>query len=184
MIKKRNSLSWNEHKANFVSECEIVFQQYINDLRCPANMQQAVLNDIISISKKALHWCEQNYSETVFDQESFRANLPIMRYEDFELLLEREAQVKGGVLTCSPVMRWLKTSGTTGVPKKIPYTLHWLQQYRIPAMKILWANYHRNYPEIFDHPYATLDTQTVRENVSDYLHGVEHQAISNRHPRK
>ena len=161
----------------------MTYDQYITSLRHPKKTQQEVLQDIIGVSRNTLHWREEKYNESITDEESFRNNLPIMRYEDFEPYLEREAQSKGGVLTCSPVMRWLKTSGTTGVPKNIPYTLHWLQSYRIPAMKVLWATYIRNFPEILDHPYAVLDTQTVREDVQDYLLGVCHQAISNRHPR-
>ena len=183
MAKLGMPIDWQEHKDIFSRECESAFKKYVTDLESPARLQNAVLEDIIAISRKALHWREQKFSDVVTDQRSFRANLPIMRYEDFEPLLEREAQSKGGVLTCSPVMRWLKTSGTTGVPKRIPYTLHWLQRYRIPAMKVLWGNYHRHFPDIFSHRYAILDTQTVREDVSDYLHGVEHQAISNRHPK-
>lgn len=80
-------------------------------------------------------------------------------------------------------MRWLKTSGTTGTPKRVPYTLHWVLNYRIPAMKAMWGTYSRLHPELLSNPYATLDTQTVRENAQDYIHGVPFQAVSNRHPR-
>jgi hypothetical protein len=109
--------------------------------------------------------------------------LPIMRYDDFVPEIERETRTKGGTLTCSPVLRWLKTSGTTGVPKLVPYTLHWLLTYRIPAMKAMWGTYLEYHPELLDHPYATLDTQTVREDVFDFVHGIGHQAVSNRHPQ-
>ncbi|MCU1717260.1 GH3 auxin-responsive promoter family protein [Pseudomonas sp. 5P_3.1_Bac2] len=183
MSRKKLSLDWHGRKDEFLHECMMAYEHYMTSLRQPKQAQLEVLQDIISISRNALHWRESGYSESVTDEQSFRDHLPIMRYEDFEPYIERESQSKGGVLTCSPVMRWLKTSGTTGVPKKIPYTLHWLQSYRIPAMKVLWATYIRAYPEILDHPYAVLDTQTVREDVQEHLQGVCHQAISNRHPR-
>ncbi|WP_386082419.1 GH3 auxin-responsive promoter family protein [Vreelandella sp. F11] len=183
MSRKDRSLDWYERKDEFLEECVAAYDKYLGALQNPKQVQRNVLQDIIDISRNSLHWREQSYTEYVNDEDSFRNILPIMRYEDFTPLIEREAQCKGGVLTCSPVMRWLKTSGTTGLPKKIPYTLHWLQAYRIPAMKVLWATYIRNYPEIMDHPYAVLDTQTVRENVQEHLQGVYYQAISNRHPR-
>lgn len=183
MSRKNLPLDWYGRKDEFLHECMIAYDQYLTALQQPQQAQLEVLQDIIAISRNALHWRENGYHESVSDEHSFRRHLPIMRYEDFEPLIDRESQSKGGVLTCSPVMRWLKTSGTTGVPKKIPYTLHWLQTYRIPAMKILWATYIRSYPEILDHPYGVLDTQTVREDAQEHLQGVCHQAISNRHPR-
>lgn len=183
MSRKDRSLDWYERKDEFLEECVTAYNKYLDALQNPKQVQRNVLQDIIDISRNSLHWREKSYTEYVTDEDSFRNILPIMRYEDFTPFIEREAQCKGGVLTCSPVMRWLKTSGTTGLPKKIPYTLHWLQAYRIPAMKVLWATYIRNYPGIMDHPYAVLDTQTVRENVQEHLQGVYYQAISNRHPR-
>lgn len=39
-----------------------------------------------------------------------------MRYNDFTEQIDRETRTKGGILSCSPVLRWLKTSGTTGTP--------------------------------------------------------------------
>lgn len=183
MSRKDRSLDWYERKDEFLEECVTAYDKYLDALQNPKQVQRNVLQDIIDISRNSLHWREQSYTEYVTDEDSFRNILPIMRYEDFTPFIEREAQCKGGVLTCSPVMRWLKTSGTTGLPKKIPYTLHWLQAYRIPAMKVLWATYIQNYPGIMDHPYAVLDTQTVRENVQEHLQGVYYQAISNRHPR-
>lgn len=183
MPRKKRPLDWYGRKDDFLNECMVAYDRYMTTLSNPKQAQLGVLQDIIGISRNALHWREHGYNESVIDEDSFRSMLPIMRYEDFEPYIERESQSKGGVLTCSPVMRWLKTSGTTGVPKKIPYTLHWLQAYRIPAMKVLWATYIRAYPEILDHPYGVLDTQTVREDVQDHLQGVSHQAISNRHPR-
>jgi hypothetical protein len=183
MSRQHPPLDWHGRKDEFLHECMSAYDQYMTLLKHPKQTQLEVLQDIIGISRNALHWRENAYGDSVTNEDSFRRTLPIMRYEDFEPYIARESQSKGGVLTCSPVMRWLKTSGTTGVPKKIPYTLHWLQAYRIPAMKVLWATYIRAYPEILDHPYGVLDTQTVREDVHEHLQGVCHQAISNRHPR-
>ncbi|WP_264857300.1 GH3 auxin-responsive promoter family protein, partial [Burkholderia cenocepacia] len=173
---------WESRKDAFSSECLAELQRFETATRDPQGTQQDVLRDVISVSKGSLHWQECGYS-SVSGVDDYRSTLPIMRYDDFVPLIDREIRTKGGVLTCSPVMRWLKTSGTTGTPKRVPYTLHWVLNYRIPAMKAMWGTYSRLHPELLSNPYATLDTQTVRENAQDYIHGVPFQAVSNRHPR-
>ncbi|MFH8787523.1 GH3 family domain-containing protein [Streptomyces roseoverticillatus] len=174
---------WKARRGRFIEECRQAHERLMADLKCPTTAQDRVLADIIGVSAASLHWKERNYDVLASDKASFRKVLPIMRYDDFAEVIERETRTKGGTLTCSPVLRWLKTSGTTGTPKRVPYTLHWLLTYRIPAMMAMWGTYLEHHPELLAHPYATLDTQTVREDVSDFVHGVEHQAISNRHPQ-
>ncbi|MCZ7458935.1 GH3 family domain-containing protein [Streptomyces sp. WMMC940] len=174
---------WQSRRDPFVEECLRARESLLADLKDPAAAQARVLDDLIDIGISSLHWKEQGYDAVAADPSAFRSVLPVMRYNDFAGQIDRETHTKGGVLSCSPVLRWLKTSGTTGTPKRVPYTLHWLLTYRIPAMKAMWGTYLEHHPEILAHPWATLDTQTVREDVYDFVHGVEHQAISNRHPQ-
>ncbi|MBV9025178.1 MAG: GH3 auxin-responsive promoter family protein [Streptomycetaceae bacterium] len=179
---------WYDRRAGFLSECLTARSALLADLASPRAAQDRVLADIVGISASSVHWREQGYDALVASgpadlAQAYREFLPIMRYDDFVPLLEREARTKGGVLTCSPVLRWLRTSGTTGTPKLVPYTQHWLLAYRMPAIRAMWGTYLRFHPEILAHPYTTLDTQTVREDAGDFVHGVEHQAISNRNPR-
>lgn len=174
---------WRSRRDPFIAECVQARADLLEDLAHPQAAQDRVLDDIIAISASALLWKEQGYDAVAADRTAFRTTLPIMRYDDFAPAIERETRTKGGVLTCSPVLRWLKTSGTTGTPKRVPYTLHWLLTYRIPAMKAMWGTYLESHPEMLAGPYSTLDTQTVREDVYDFVHGVAHQAISNRHPQ-
>ncbi|MBT2527839.1 GH3 auxin-responsive promoter family protein [Streptomyces sp. ISL-99] len=174
---------WHDRRAPFADECRQARDALLADLKQPGLAQQRVLADVIDMSAGSVHWRERGYDAVAADHSRFRSLLPVMRYEDFVPDIERETRTKGGVLTCSPVLRWLKTSGTTGVPKRVPYTLHWLLTYRIPAMKAMWGTYLEHHPELLAHPYATLDTQTVREDVFDFVHGIGHQAVSNRHPQ-
>ncbi|MFF9485505.1 GH3 auxin-responsive promoter family protein [Streptomyces sp. NPDC014676] len=174
---------WHDRSAPFADECRQARDSLLSDLKQPGLAQQRVLADIIDMSAGSVHWREHGYDVVAADPGRFRAVLPVMRYDDFLPEIERETRTKGGTLTCSPVLRWLKTSGTTGAPKLVPYTLHWLLTYRIPAMKAMWGTYLEYHPELLAHPYATLDTQTVREDVFDFVHGIGHQAISNRHPQ-
>ncbi|MFE4172299.1 GH3 auxin-responsive promoter family protein [Streptomyces sp. NPDC056909] len=174
---------WNARRVPFLRECAEARAALLADLKDPGAAQERVLADIIGVCAGSLHWKERGYDVLAADPAAFRSVLPVMRYGDFDAEIDRETRTKGGVLSCSPVLRWLKTSGTTGVPKRVPYTLHWLLTYRIAAMQAMWGTYVEHHPELLAHPYATLDTQTVHENVDDYLYGVQYQAISNRHPR-
>jgi hypothetical protein len=174
---------WQTRRDPFVDECLQARESLLADLKDPATAQARVLDDLIDIGAASLHWKEKGYDVIAADPDRFRSVLPVMRYNDFVEEIDRETRTKGGILSCSPVLRWLKTSGTTGTPKRVPYTLHWLLTYRIPAMKAMWGTCLEHHPEILAHPWATLDTQTVREDVYDFVHGVEHQAISNRHPQ-
>lgn len=174
---------WHDRRDTFAEECRQAREELLADLQQPGRAQQRVLADVIDMSAGSVHWRENSYDAAAIDPALFRELLPIMRYDDFVPQIERETRTKGGTLTCSPVLRWLKTSGTTGTPKLVPYTLHWLLTYRIPAMKAMWGTYLEYHPELLSHPYATLDTQTVREDVYDFVHGIGHQAVSNRHPQ-
>ncbi|MFE9427492.1 GH3 auxin-responsive promoter family protein [Kitasatospora sp. NPDC006697] len=174
---------WHDRRDAFAEECRQARDDLLADLKQPGPAQRRVLADVIDMSADSTHWREHGYDVVAEDHDLFRSVLPVMRYDDFVPAIERETRTKGGTLTCSPVLRWLKTSGTTGVPKLVPYTLHWLLTYRIPAMKAMWGTYLEYHPELLAHPYATLDTQTVREDVYDFVHGIGHQAVSNRHPR-
>jgi hypothetical protein len=174
---------WNTRRTPFREECRQARATLLADLADPGAAQARVLADIVALCADSLHWKERGYGTASPDPDSLREVLPVRRYADFTAEIDRETRTKGGVLSCSPVLRWLKTSGTTGTPKRVPYTLHWLMTYRVPAMRAMWGTYMEYHPELLAHPHATLDTQTVHENVDDYLHGVQYQAISNRHPR-
>jgi hypothetical protein len=178
---------WQEHwaarKDAFAEECRAARAALLADLAEPRAAQLRVLDDILAVSADSLHWREEGYSVPPSDPDAFRATLPLMRYEDFAELIERETRTKGGTLSCSPVPRWLKTSGTTGTPKRIPYSLHWMERYRNTALQALWGTYLEYCPELIAGPYATLDTQTVREEGGDFVQGAEFQAVTNRHPR-
>jgi len=180
---------WSTRRTAFATECGAARADLLADLADPNGAQARVLEDVVALGADSVHWRERGYDAVASAApgaartDAFRRLLPIMRYEDFIPLVERETLAKGGILSCSPVLRWLKTSGTTGSSKRVPYTQHWLTSYRIPAMQAMWGTYLTLHPEILDTPYATLDTQTVRDGTADFIEGVAYQAVSNRHPR-
>ena len=173
---------WSSRRTLFATECRRARADLLADLSQPEVAQKRVFEDVVEISRGSWHWRRNGFDKAAEDRDAYRNVLPIMRFDDFRPSLEQEYHTKGGNLTCSPVLRWLKTSGTSGMPKHVPYSLHWFSHYRIPAIKAMWGTYLERHPEILDHPFATLDTQSVREPVSEFVHGLQCQAISNRDP--
>ncbi|WP_323991735.1 GH3 auxin-responsive promoter family protein [Nguyenibacter sp. L1] len=176
------SLNWFDRRSSFIEECNAARNALIDDLADGAATQQRVLDDIYRVCGPSQSWQQSGYSDAIRRGATFREIVPIRTYADFEPLIDSEVHTKGGVLSTSPVRRWLKTSGTTGKPKRIPYTDHWMTAYRVPAMKAMWGTFLLNCPELLAHPYATFDTQTVREVPGDHIFGVPYQGISNRNP--
>ena len=46
----------------------------------------------------------------------------------------------------------------------------------------MWGFFAHDYPALLANPWATLDTQTVRDPSTEYVEGLPYQAISNRNP--
>ncbi|ERH58044.1 MULTISPECIES: GH3 family acyl-acid amido synthetase [Pseudomonas] len=174
---------WQRGVPTFKAECAQAQANYLERLDKPLKTQEHVLEDIIHVCQKSLFWKENGFQVSHCNGRITRTNIPVMTYEGFRDILVREGQQKGGILSCSPVVRWLKTSGTTGQSKRIPYTLHWIRQYRVPAIKAMWGFFAHDYPALHANPWATLDTQTVRDPSNEYVEGLPYQAISNRHPQ-
>jgi hypothetical protein len=161
--------------------CSKARSDYIDALENPMYSQELVLQDICRVLKNTIFGQQHNIHK-IKNQEDFRKHIPIRDYDGFSHWIEEEIKRKKGTLSSSTVKRWLKTSGSTGESKKIPYTTHWMQHYRVPALRVLFANYLEYEPNILSHMYATLDTQTVREKNTHFLNEVPYQGITNRNP--
>ena len=173
--------AWGARSADFQLRCRDEQRHFLSALGAPHDAQRAVVRDLVDSSAKARFW-KQTSLGSAESFSAFRNAVPMRRYVDYEPYIQLECDAKGGVLSESPVLRWLKTSGTTGVAKRIPYTRHWMGKYRVPAMFAMWAAYLDVVPSMLDSPYGVLDTQTIREDVTDLINAVPYQAISNRHP--
>lgn len=173
---------WQCRLPTFKAECFQAQADYLESIVKPFKTQERVLDDIIQVCHRSLFWRENGFQVSHCKGRITHTNIPVMTYENFRNILVREGQQKGGILSCSPVVRWLKTSGTTGQSKKIPYTLHWIRNYRVPAIQAMWGFFIDEFPALLANPWSTLDTQTVRDPNSEYVEGVPYQAISNRHP--
>ncbi len=173
--------NWTNDCQQFQAYCDNARKQYLASLQYPMRAQQTVLDDIVNqVENTGLG--KQYGISSVSSIIDFQQQVPIKSYDQFQPWIDQEVSQKGGVLTSSPIARWLRTSGSTGNSKKIPYTKHWMANYRVPALGVLWANYLREIPGMLAHPYATLDIQTVREPATEMLDGIPYQGITNREP--
>lgn len=114
-------------------------QRLLDALDNPSDAQKAVLQDLNEWVASASWWQENCADLATLD--TLRNTVSIRDYEGFRRALEREVVTKGGALSSSVVARWLKTSGTTGNPKLIPYTQHWMRKYRTPGQYVMWDTY-------------------------------------------
>lgn len=173
--------NWTSTSYEFKKACDVEYNKFIEDLNRPTETQDRILKNLINIGRDSVFGITHKMN-AVATLDNYRASIPIRSYDQLLPWIDQETQSHGGVLTSSPVARWLKTSGTTGVSKKIPYTHHWMSEYRVPAMKVMWATYAKHCPDIFLHPYAVMDMQSVREEPCELINGKAYQSISNRHP--
>lgn len=173
------SINWHSNCKHFEQQCYRERAKLLAALHRPKETQESVLMDIITSNEETVFGKQHGYSR-VGNIKSFQQKTPIRGYDELNLWITQEVDARGGVLTNSPITRWLKTSGSTGNSKKVPYTVDWMKKYRVPALYALWANYIKYVPEILSHQYATLDTQTTREPVADFLNEIPYQGITNR----
>lgn len=176
-----SSPRWRISVETFRKTCHEQQNIFIQDCLSPRIVQQNILEKLIQLTKNTAFGQEYGM-QSIHSLNDYCRQVPIRSYDKYVPWLEQEITQHGGVLTNSKVIRWLKTSGTTGMPKKIPYTEHWMSQYRVPAMYAMWGTYLQYCPTMLHHPCAVLDMQSTREPVREFLNGIPYQSITNRHP--
>lgn len=170
---------WLNKKDFFNTICFKERKQLIHSLDNASQSQAKVLQNLINLNADTEFGRNHSFSK-IKSISDFKKSVKITDYNGYLKLIEDEIKNKGGVLNSSPILRLLKTSGSTGNPKKIPLTKYWLEISRNPALYALWANYIYYCPDILDNPFATLDLSTVREKTQTFLNGFPYQGISNR----
>ncbi len=173
--------SWAAKKEPFQQYCKAQQKKYLSSLKDPRSLQKRVLDNILKVTQGS-RFALGHHLSNVTDKKTLIKHVPIRTYDQYISWIDSEIRAKGGVLSQSPLVRLLKTSGSSGDSKKIPYTVDWMENYRVPALGILWAKYLEAAPEILSHPFAVLDTQTIREPIKDHINHIPYQSITNRHP--
>ena len=98
----------------------------------------------------------------------WRKAIPIQQYEDVVPYIERIKSGHRNVLTVSQPYAFLKTSGSSGVPKHVPTTRHWRDAYRGPALYAQWGLYFEQVPSAGDRVAEVLDLSWDRSRVAGF----------------
>lgn len=122
--------SINEKKAQFMKmqeEQAAVVGGFRDMTKDPMKAQTELLFKILQDNKNTEYGKKYNFAE-IKTIEDFQNNVPVSVYDDYAPYIERMAE-KGerDLITAYPIDIYNKTSGTVGIPKKIPMTKNAVQ---------------------------------------------------------
>src|SRR5690606_26404065 len=113
-------------------------------LKYPEEVQVELLNQLLITARNTD--IEKKYGfETITTYESFRANVPINKYEDIEPYIERSRRGEHNVFWPTPIRWFAKSSGTTNAKSKfIPVSTESLEDCHFKAGKDMLSLYFNN----------------------------------------
>lgn len=121
-------------------------RQIERDALDPKSAQEAVLKSICS-TMSATTFGQMHQISKIRDFNTFRDNVPVRDYSDFNEWMERVIQGHSKILTSERVTSFVETSGTQAEPKLIPVTSSWSQHIR--SAQMLWVlGLLRDFPSI------------------------------------
>ncbi|SDU08332.1 GH3 auxin-responsive promoter family protein [Desulfobacula phenolica] len=174
-----NSENWIKKRNKFIDKCRICHNELLKTCSEPDAVSAQILSDCVSRNRETDFGRRHNFGQ-IKTLTDYRRAVPIHQYADLEPWIQQILEGKERVLTVDAPYTMLKTSGTTGSSKAIPHTAHWRYRYRGPIIYALWGAYGKYFPQLWDHPYATLDFLWERELPKDFIGKIPHQGITNR----
>lgn len=119
------SNSIDERKAQYMEMLKAqaaVVGEFRDMTKDPMKAQTELLLKIIQDNKDTEYGKKYNFAD-IKTIEDFQAKVPVSVYDDYAPYIERMAE-KGerDLITAYPIQIYNKTSGTVGIPKKIPMT--------------------------------------------------------------
>jgi hypothetical protein len=127
---------------------------YLSLTRHSKRLQTDLLLRIISANKEAVFGREHGFP-AIHSVEQFSRQVPVRSYSELTPWIDQAAGGGASVLTGQPPLLFHRTSGTTGVAKKIPVTRSgW--QVRILNSPARWGALLKHHPEINDTTDAAL----------------------------
>jgi GH3 auxin-responsive promoter len=171
--------NWANKRDSVMAKCSTYHDQLQKACFAPRETLSQMLADCV-IRHTDTAFGRQHGFRHIKTLKDYRHAVPIHRYDDLNPWIQRILTGENHVLTIDDPYMMLKTSGTTGPSKAIPQTQHWRFGFRGPIIYALWGLYAKYFPQIFDHPHATLDFLWEREEPKEFLGKLPHQAITNR----
>ncbi len=104
------------------------FHEAVHDVR---GVQEKRLLEIVRRNQNTDFGRRHHFSE-IRDFESFRRNVPVRGYDEFDPFIQRMLAGEADVLVAGRPFFYAQTSGTTGAAKYIPVTREYLKEYRNP----------------------------------------------------
>ncbi|MFX0090909.1 MAG: GH3 auxin-responsive promoter family protein [Candidatus Hodarchaeota archaeon] len=108
----------------------------INVLESPEEQQKNILLKVIDRNADTFFGKKHQFSE-IRSIESFQNKIPLQTHSDFIPYLNMIDKGQKGILTKENVIRWLQTSGTTGLPKYLPMTKTGLKAFVTSSRRLL-----------------------------------------------
>jgi len=105
------------------------YASYITNLKNIEKKQVGKLLELVRKNRDTLFGREHRFDE-IKDVDSFRDNVPVRDYEEFEPYIGRILEGEEGVLTREAIILLEPTGGTTGGSKLIPYTKTLKKEFR------------------------------------------------------
>lgn len=112
----------NQMRRNGIEDREKLLAWFDIMTRKPLEVQTKLLLELLNENKDTEYGRKYNF-EKITSIEDYRKQVPITEYDDYAPYIDRMINDGEENLICSQKPVWYnKTSGTVGVPKKIPYT--------------------------------------------------------------
>ncbi|WP_328471476.1 GH3 auxin-responsive promoter family protein [Streptomyces sp. NBC_00448] len=137
----------------------------------PGQVADDVLQDLLDQARSTA-FGRQHHLGSVATSGQWKRALPIRAYEGFRPYVERQLAGEPQVLTRSAPYAFLKTSGSSGLPKYVPSTRHWRDHYRGRGLYAQWGLYFEKVGRPRPFSSGLLDLSWERAPVA-----VEHQGF-------
>ena len=98
------------------------FEEALEETRRPMEIQENVLLSILNDNKDTEYGKEYGFAD-IHSIEEYQKAVPVSPWSHFEPWIERMLQGEQNVLTVYPFDHFTTTSGTSGKPKHVPYTI-------------------------------------------------------------
>ena len=98
------------------------FEEALEETRNPMDVQQKVLFTILNDNKDTEYGKKYGFAD-IHTIEEYQRAVPVSPWSHFEPWVDRMLEGEQNILTVYPFDHFTTTSGTSGRPKHIPYTL-------------------------------------------------------------
>ncbi len=162
---------------------KLLVPKLIRSLESPEELQTKILRTILQKNAGTFFGKKHHFS-TIRSIESYQEKVPLQSYSELVPYLNMINNGQKKILTNANPIWWLQTSGTTGVPKYIPFTKRGLRAFIISSARLLgFAEDSLEFARVLDGRviiYAASARTGIKNNVPvGFISGVSAAYLSN-----